>query len=293
MKLLAVSGGPDSMYLLNKYRKKDIVVACVNYNIRFDSTIDENIVRNFCEKNNIKYEVLSLSKDMKYEGNFQSLARKIRYDFFKEVYDKYKCNELLMAHHKDDFLETALMQQRSNRQVEYFGIRQKNEINGMKIFRPLLHKIYKREIEKFLHDNDIKYAIDSSNAKPIYERNKIRIELEEKLPSEKRELYEWFVISNKILTKKNKKIEALYKFWKKTDFDLQFFDKQNFKNELVFKFVHNNFEDVDLSKEKIASVIQFFAGKEGNKYFLLSPKKYIYKKNNKISMFIGEIPING
>lgn len=290
MKLIAVSGGPDSMYLLNLYKKnKNIVVACVNYNVRHDSTVDENIVRKFCEENNIKLEVLSIPKDYLYEGNFQTEARKIRYKFFKEIYEKYNCKSLLMAHHKDDFIETALMQQRSNRQVEYYGIKEKNFIMEMNIERPLLHKMHKRDIEKFLHEHRIQYAIDSSNSQPIYERNKIRLELDKMVPSEKREIYDWFIMSNKVLNKKTKKVHSLYKFWEKQNFDLHFFNLQRFKTELVYKFVHSNFDDVELSKEKIDSIIQFFQGKEGNKYFKLSDKKYIYKKSNSISPHIGPL----
>ncbi len=68
--LLAVSGGPDSMFLLNWYKSKNVVVAHVNYHKREDSDIDEKIVRAFCESNNIPLEVLSVSQ--KHVGNFQN-----------------------------------------------------------------------------------------------------------------------------------------------------------------------------------------------------------------------------
>jgi tRNA(Ile)-lysidine synthase len=41
-----------------------------------------------------------------------------------------------MAHHKDDFIETALMQQKSNRLPSYFGIKRKNYLYEMHIYRP-------------------------------------------------------------------------------------------------------------------------------------------------------------
>ncbi|MFZ8217866.1 ATP-binding protein, partial [Mycoplasmopsis bovis] len=42
MILLGVSGGPDSMYLLDLLysKRKDIVVATVNYNVRENSSYD-------------------------------------------------------------------------------------------------------------------------------------------------------------------------------------------------------------------------------------------------------------
>ncbi|TNK96322.1 tRNA lysidine(34) synthetase TilS, partial [Mycoplasmopsis pullorum] len=102
--LLAISGGPDSIFLLNKYiNHNNIVVAHVNYNQRFNSDIDQKIVEEMCKKHNIPYEILSLKKDDYQGGNFQNWAREQRYNFFKQVYDKYQCNVLFVAHHIDDF----------------------------------------------------------------------------------------------------------------------------------------------------------------------------------------------
>ena len=63
--VLAVSGGPDSLAMLNllldiKKDKKiefDFVVAHVNHMIRKEAIDDENFVKDFCEKNNIKFFV--------------------------------------------------------------------------------------------------------------------------------------------------------------------------------------------------------------------------------------------
>lgn len=70
MILLAISGGPDSMYLLYKYRRHKIVVAHVNYQIRDDANNDEKIVRDFCQKYAIQCEVLQVKT--KVSGNFQA-----------------------------------------------------------------------------------------------------------------------------------------------------------------------------------------------------------------------------
>jgi tRNA(Ile)-lysidine synthase TilS/MesJ len=49
--ILAVSGGPDSMFLLDKMRSEayNLVVAHVNYKKRIDSDWDEKIVRDYCQ----------------------------------------------------------------------------------------------------------------------------------------------------------------------------------------------------------------------------------------------------
>ncbi|MGL5590508.1 MAG: ATP-binding protein, partial [Metamycoplasmataceae bacterium] len=86
-KLIAVSGGVDSMFLLNELKNENIVVAHVNYNLRDDVEIDFKIVNDFCKKNDLKLETYSINE--KHNGNFQKWAREKRYHFFKEIYDKY------------------------------------------------------------------------------------------------------------------------------------------------------------------------------------------------------------
>ncbi len=264
------------MYLLYKYRRHKVVVAHVNYKMRNDSNDDESIVLNFCTKYNIPCEILIVKE--KPHGNFQNWARKIRYDFFQKVTQKYPIKKLLVAHHKDDFVETALMQQRSGRTPKFFGIKQKNQLFGLKIERPLLHLIWKREIERFLHKHQIQYIIDSSNAKLIYTRNKIRDELDKGPFSEKRKYYEWFKMSNKILVKKHKKIDALFKKWTNTKFNTLFFAVQRFQNELVFEFIHKYYHDIKLSKNKIESLIDFIISKENGKEFKLNNKNILKKE---------------
>lgn len=277
MYLLAISGGPDSMFLLNKYKNRKIVVAHVNYHKREDSDIDENIVRDFCKDNSIPIEVLNVKK--KSEGNFQTWARNIRYNFFKDVYDKYKCDKLLTAHHKDDFIETALMQQESKRIPRYFGIRGENNIKGMNIERPFIDIYFKEDILNLCQKKGIKFATDSSNAQPIFERNKIRLELDKKSRKEKQDLFSWFVMSNKILKKKFSKVDILIKKWSKTNYSLKFFRKlDKLKEEVIFETLHSKYEDIKLNSKKISSIIDFINGNEGNKEFKINSKHSIKKQ---------------
>jgi tRNA(Ile)-lysidine synthase len=58
-KIFAVSGGPDSMYMLDLFHKTypemKIIAAHVNYHFREDSDLDEKIVRDYCRKEHIKF----------------------------------------------------------------------------------------------------------------------------------------------------------------------------------------------------------------------------------------------
>ena len=279
MILLAVSGGPDSMYLLNDYKKRrNIVVAHVNYKKRKDSDVDQKIVEDFCKKYEIKLETF-IVKD-KCKGNFQKWAREIRYNFFKKLYEKYECNQLVMAHHKDDFIETALMQQRSDRSPNYFGIKKKNIIDGMNIFRPYVDSFWKADLIEMNEKDKVPYALDYTNDEPTYTRNKIRLELKDSNYKNKQSIYKWFIMSNKILKKKNKRIKYEFLKWKDNGFDLEFFTQSKNKNKLVFEFIYKDNLDIKLSTNKIKNIISFLEHNTQSKIYKLNDK-YIIKKIDK------------
>lgn len=63
--ILACSGGPDSMVLLDLLRRKiiknhSLVVAHVNHQLRESARRDEKIVQDYCKKHNIPLEILSV-----------------------------------------------------------------------------------------------------------------------------------------------------------------------------------------------------------------------------------------
>ncbi|MDR0545800.1 MAG: tRNA(Ile)-lysidine synthetase, partial [Mycoplasmataceae bacterium] len=92
--LAAVSGGPDSMYMLAKYAKQIKVVCHINYHLREESNNDQNIVKQYCLKNKIDFCCLNVTKSIyqkyqKLSNNKQTIYRLIRYDFFAKVAKKY------------------------------------------------------------------------------------------------------------------------------------------------------------------------------------------------------------
>lgn len=126
--LVAVSGGSDSIFLLNnilkKIDKKNIIVCHVNYNFRVDSNIDQKIVQDFCLEHNLKLEILNVNQNyLELKTNFESWARTLRYDFFNEIANKYNIFNLLVAHNLNDLIETYLLQKQRNNQVNYYGLK--------------------------------------------------------------------------------------------------------------------------------------------------------------------------
>ena len=80
---------------------------------------------------------------------------------------------MLVAHQKDDLIETYLMQKERKLGVSYYGLRQSNTIKGVKVFRPLLDYT-KQDLLTYCKDHQISYGIDESNESDDYTRNKIR-----------------------------------------------------------------------------------------------------------------------
>ncbi|QJR44325.1 tRNA lysidine(34) synthetase TilS [Mycoplasma miroungirhinis] len=283
--LLAVSGGADSMFMLDKYKKRNIVVAFVNYNKRSDSWKDEFIVTQFCKKHNIRIHKLHIAQDFEYKGNFQDIARKQRYDFFKTIYDHYHCSKLLTAHHKDDWLETAIMQKICDRSVLYYGIKQRNVINGMNIYRPFVHKYWKSDIEEQVKAKKIDYAVDYTNAQDIYTRNKLRNKIKILTKEEKQKEIQIFQLANKKFTYTSREVEKEIQFWRNNEFSCEekILLKIKYPQYVLFYLLHQNFENIKLSWKKLAS-IWFFIISPNNRTskYLLKTDTYLYKKKNKL-----------
>ena len=90
--ILGCSGGPDSMCLLSLLMKENIniIVAHVNHHVRKESDEEYSYLKSFFEKNNITFEGLDLYELPK--DNFESIARKKRYEFFESFVCKILFN---------------------------------------------------------------------------------------------------------------------------------------------------------------------------------------------------------
>ena len=120
--ILGVSGGSDSMFLLDNLRRKKykIIVAHINYKKRIDSDWDEKIVKNYCQKHSLLLEIHQEKNGNHFSKiNFQDKARKIRYNFFQKLADKNQTKYIVVAHHFDDHLETYLLQKQRKSLVDY------------------------------------------------------------------------------------------------------------------------------------------------------------------------------
>ena len=186
--ICAISGGPDSMCLLDllvklkqKYSYK-IVCAHVNHSMRIESNEECIFVENYCKENDVIFEYMKIEKYDK--DNFHNCARNIRYKFFEELIHKYNSKYLFTAHHGDDLMETVLMRiMRGSTLKGYGGFQRISKKNNYQIIRPLI-TLTKKEIEEYDITNNIKFAIDKSNFKDVYTRNRYRKYILPKLKDE-------------------------------------------------------------------------------------------------------------
>ncbi len=175
--ILACSGGADSICLLSllvklkKEKKLTIICAHVNHKKRIESEEEEKFVREYCDKNDVIFELLTINK---YTDNFQNSARMQRYQFLKELQNKYKSHSILTAHHGDDLVETILMRiTRGSNLSGYAGFKSIDYKADYKIIKPLITSD-KKSILEYNKNNNIEYREDHSNTKEEYTRNRYR-----------------------------------------------------------------------------------------------------------------------
>ena len=180
--VIAVSGGPDSMCLLDVLFKIkdelafDIVVAHVNHGIRIESEDEKVYVEKFCNERKIPFHYLKvnvpeISKQKKMSE--EACGREIRYNFFEEVRQKENAQLIAVAHNLNDNIETILLNE-----IRGCGLK---GLIGMdlkvnNIIRPLL-TIEKKDILLYNSELELHPCIDKTNEEEIYLRNKIRISL--------------------------------------------------------------------------------------------------------------------
>lgn len=175
--IVAVSFGPDSMALLdilNKYySNNEIICAHVHHNHRKESDVECIRLKEFCDKNNITFEMMKIDK---YTNNkfTEEEARNKRYDFFEQLIKKYNSKYLFTAHHGDDLVETVLMRlTRGSSLKGYSGISLISKRDNYDLIRPLLY-LTKENIINYCNEKNLEYAVDKSNEEQTYTRNRFR-----------------------------------------------------------------------------------------------------------------------
>ena len=253
--VVAVSGGPDSMCLLDSlYRLKNelnfnIIVAHVNHGIRKESEEEKEYVNKYCTKRNIpfsylKVDVPKLSKEKKISE--ETCGRIVRYDFFEKVRQENNADVIAVAHNLNDNIETILLNQ-----IRGCGLK---GLIGMdfkfnKIIRPLL-TIEKKDILLYNNELELHPCFDKTNEEDIYLRNKIRLNLIPYLEELNPNLVTNISRMRNILKEDNEFIE---------DFTNKIFEKVIIKEDnskIVFNFSNFMNEHKSIQKRIVRKLIE-------------------------------------
>jgi len=174
--LLAISGGIDSVVMLDIFSKTKIqyAIAHCNFKLRGDeSDSDEILVKKLSKRYNVEIfdNVCDASDYSKVVGlSIQEAARELRYNWFNRVCLENNFSNIVIAHNQDDKIETFL--------INLFrgaGIRGLKSIPVKRdnIIRPLMFATRKQIVE-YAQENNLEYREDSSNSSDYYLRNNIR-----------------------------------------------------------------------------------------------------------------------
>ena len=301
--VIGVSGGPDSITLLNvllEIKKENIfdfemVVCHINHMIREEAKDDEEYVLKFCEKYNIesfvkRIEIEKLSKEKRI--GTEEAGRIARYEFFNEILEKTNSNKIATAHTANDNAETVLMNIiRGSGTAGLKGIEAKRD----NLIRPLI-ECGREQIEEYCRENNLEPRIDKTNFENIYTRNKVRNLLipyikENFNPNIIEGINRLSALSkqeNDYLEKQTAKVYKEILISEKNDeiiLDLNQFNLQEtvIKSRLVLYTINILFGTRSgIEKKHIEDIIKLCSKNIGNKFLIPNKKVKILVKNKKI-----------
>ncbi len=185
--LAAVSGGPDSVFLLeslyrlkNKLQISKLVVCNLDHCLRGkESRADSLFVIRKARDLGLEcvHKRVDIKKIKRGGLSTEEIARQVRYRFFMEVAEEKGARVIATGHTLDDQAETILMRFIKGASLKgMIGVMPVRAEGGITIVRPLI-EITKEDIIKQLDAEGIRYRIDHTNFEPVYFRNIVRKEI--------------------------------------------------------------------------------------------------------------------
>ena len=250
--VVGCSAGPDSMallhYLTNNTKNK-IICCHINHNVRKESKEEEKYLKDYCQKQNVPFEVYKIEKYQ--ENNFENEARIKRYNFYEQTLKKYNSHYLFLAHHGDDLIETIIMKINRGSNIEgYAGIKEISKQKDYTIIRPFL-SYTKEDLLNYDEKNNVEYFIDKTNLDTTYTRNRIRANILPVLKNENKDIHKQFLKYSKVLLEYNTYIEEVIKekensIYKDNVLDLNLFKKEKpfIQKNLLYHILNNTYQNI-------------------------------------------------
>lgn len=171
--LVAVSGGIDSMFLLDFMLNANANIEVVHFNhgIRSDSTIDQNLVRTVAKSNNLPFWTADSSSLLQTAD--ENSARTERWSYIEQVARMRDIKCIVTAHHADDQIENVLIRLMRGDPHHALCMTKLVERNGFIRYKPLL-EVRKQAIKYQANARGLQWVEDSTNESDRYDRNFIR-----------------------------------------------------------------------------------------------------------------------
>ena len=189
--IIGVSGGRDSVCLLamlNRLSREwgfSILAVHVDHMLRGEEAErDKKFVKDLCAS--LSVPCMIVNTDVAALANAKGLSieeagRMARYKAFETAArklnekDPYASSKVAVAHHRDDNVETILLNLSRGSGLKGIKGMMPVSVNGqMTVIRPLLG-VGREEIEQYIKDRKLTFVDDSTNFSDDYARNKIRL----------------------------------------------------------------------------------------------------------------------
>ncbi|MHB9109332.1 MAG: tRNA lysidine(34) synthetase TilS [Armatimonadota bacterium] len=180
--LAAVSGGPDSMALLDVLSligtewQLTLVVGHVHHGLRPEADADADYVKEVAARYNLRYLIRRVDvrgRVAKTGESMEEAARELRYAALQEMAQDVGTQRIATGHTADDQAETVMM--RILRGTGVAGLAGIPPQRG-RIIRPLL-SVWRQELLAYLHERKVGFCTDLTNESLDMTRNRIRLEL--------------------------------------------------------------------------------------------------------------------
>ena len=179
--LVAVSGGPDSMALLDVVARlgREVVAHGVDHGLRPEASGELDLAEAHADKLGVPFARTRLK--VAKGGNVQARAREARWSALCRAAATAGASLIATAHHADDRAETVLIRLLHGAGPRGLAVltpraRAPAPDAAVDVIRPLL--LARRvDIEAYVARHTIPFAVDPSNADPRYLRTRVRREL--------------------------------------------------------------------------------------------------------------------
>jgi tRNA(Ile)-lysidine synthase len=176
---VATSGGPDSLALTiladrwARARGGEIRALSVDHRLRPQSGAELRLLAAWLRRRGIGHDILVWTGD-KPESGLEEAARAARYALLAGWCRAHGCLHLLLAHHREDQIETHLIRRRAGSGPDGLaGMPAIRELDGCRLVRPLLG-FPKARLAALLEAERQPWIADPSNRDPAFERARLR-----------------------------------------------------------------------------------------------------------------------